>query len=100
MGSAKRKDKPILAKFVSDLVRNQNPPGRFLQYYSKSQEYYEVSEEEAVRKTSQALREGKPQRNKRSANSSSLQSERPISPSTGPLKKRFRSASDSSANSH
>ena len=97
--SAKRKDKPVLAKFVSELVRSQDPPGRFLQYDTASQGYYEVSAEEVVRKTSQALREGKSQRNKRRASSSNLHvPEQPISPSTvGPLKKRFRSASDSSS---
>lgn len=59
---ASRKEKPLLAKRVADVVRNQVPLGRFLQCDSSSGYWYEVDEDEVIRKTSQALREGKKQR--------------------------------------
>jgi len=57
-----RREKPVLAKRIADLVKSQNPPGRFLQYNNTSGIWYEVDDDERVRKSSQALREGRLQR--------------------------------------
>ena len=58
-------EKARVANEVIDLVRNQNPPGRFLQRDSSSMTggvswWVEVDEAKAMAKTSQALREGAP----------------------------------------
>uniref|UniRef100_A0A6U2RCW2 DUF6824 domain-containing protein n=1 Tax=Leptocylindrus danicus TaxID=163516 RepID=A0A6U2RCW2_9STRA len=85
----RRTDKPMMARRVMDLVRNQVPRGRFLQFDSISGNYFEVSEDEAIRKTSQSLREGKLQRSKNKKQSeaeNNLSTKK--SSSSGPLKKR------------
>ena len=82
----RRTEKPLLARRVMDLIRNQVPSGRFLQFDSITGKYFEVSEEVAVRKTSQSLREGKLQRQKnKEAETHVLPKKSSIS---GPLKKR------------
>ena len=58
-------EKALVANEVMDLVRNQNPPGRFLQRDQSSSSmgvtwWVEVDEIKAMAKTSQALREGAP----------------------------------------
>ena len=58
-------EKARIATEVMDLVRNQNPPGRFLQRDQSSSSmgvtwWVEVDEAKAMAKTSQALREGAP----------------------------------------
>lgn len=58
-------EKARVANEVMDLVRNQNPPGRFLQRDQSSSSmgvtwWVEVDEIKAMAKTSQALREGAP----------------------------------------
>jgi len=63
-----RRNKPNLAKQLTDQIRSQVPASRFLQLDSASGYWFEVSEDEAIRKTSQALREGKLQRKKKSKN--------------------------------
>jgi len=85
----RRTDKPMMARRVMDLVRNQVPRGRFLQFDSISGNYFEVSEDEAIRKTSQSLREGKLQRSKKKKQpeaENNLSTRK--SSSSGPLKKR------------
>jgi hypothetical protein len=58
-------EKAKVASEVMDLVRNQNPPGRFLQRENNSVAgpswWVEIDEARALAKTSQALREGAPQ---------------------------------------
>jgi len=58
-------EKAKVANEVIDLVRGQNPPGRFLQRENNSVAgpswWIEVDEVRALAKTSQALREGAPQ---------------------------------------
>jgi hypothetical protein len=60
-----KKEKTRVAEEVMDQVRQQDPPGRFLQkdnsITSGPTWWIEVSEERALAKTSQALREGAPQ---------------------------------------
>merc|ERR1712106_917326 len=45
---------------IVNAVRSQNPPGRFLQKDSKSNHWFDVGDQRAQEKTSQALREGAP----------------------------------------
>eukprot|EP00957_Ditylum_brightwellii_P049235 3736019-Ditylum_brightwellii.AAC.1 len=52
----RRKDKPLMARSVVLIVRNRG--GRFLAKSKTSGEYYEVGDEKAEAKASQALREG------------------------------------------
>ena len=60
-----KKEKTRVAEEVMDQVRQQDPPGRFLQKDNSMTSgptwWIEVSEERALAKTSQALREGAPQ---------------------------------------
>mmetsp|Transcript_383 Transcript_383/g.671 ORF Transcript_383/g.671 Transcript_383/m.671 type:complete len:614 (-) Transcript_383:174-2015(-) len=50
--------KQLLSQSIVSAVTSQNPPGRFLQRDSVSQLWYNVGENKAIEKTSQALREG------------------------------------------
>ena len=63
--AASKAEKARVANEVIDLVRAQNPPGRFLQRDPSSVSgpswWVEVDEARALAKTSQALREGAPQ---------------------------------------
>jgi len=55
-------EKARVAREVIDLVRSQDPPGRFLQKESSLTGWWvEVDDEKVMAKTSQALREGAPQ---------------------------------------
>lgn len=59
--SDKKEKKNIIAREVVDLVKNLNPPGKFLRKNNKdSSQWAEIAEEKALHKTSQALREGAP----------------------------------------
>ena len=58
--SLQKKQKMLLSKSIVHAVRNQNPPGRFLQKDSNKDTWYDVGDQRAVEKTSQALREGAP----------------------------------------
>jgi hypothetical protein len=55
-----KKQKMLLSKSIVNDVRSQNPPGRFLQKDSKTEMWYDVGDQRAREKTSQALREGAP----------------------------------------
>eukprot|EP00980_Cylindrotheca_fusiformis_P031600 scaffold26659_cov215-Cylindrotheca_fusiformis.AAC.1 len=50
----------LLSRSIVNAVRSQNPPGRFLQKDSKSNKWFDVGDQRAQEKTSQALREGAP----------------------------------------
>jgi hypothetical protein len=52
-----RKKKMLLSKSIVNAVRSQNPPGRFLQKHSGTDMYYDIGDQKAQEKTSQALRE-------------------------------------------
>mmetsp|Transcript_7061 Transcript_7061/g.16143 ORF Transcript_7061/g.16143 Transcript_7061/m.16143 type:complete len:569 (-) Transcript_7061:2029-3735(-) len=56
-----KRDKPFVSKGIVRAVRNQNPPGRFLQKDEKSGLWYDIGDQKAREKTSQALREGAPE---------------------------------------
>lgn len=58
--SAKKKDKPAVAGIVVDIIRNENPPGRFLKKDNIRNGWYDIGDVKAKEKTSQALREGAP----------------------------------------
>ena len=59
---ASKRDKANVAKEIVDLIRNQEPPGRFLKKVSeKSNTWAEIGDRKAREKTSQALREGAPE---------------------------------------
>lgn len=59
---ASKRDKANVAKDIVDIIRNQEPPGRFLKKVSeKSNAWAEIGDRKAREKTSQALREGAPE---------------------------------------
>lgn len=60
MRTAKRK-KPLVSRDIVRAVRNQNPPGRFLAKNDQLGLWYDIGDQKAREKTSQALREGAPQ---------------------------------------
>lgn len=55
-----KRQKMLLSRSIVNAVRSQNPPGRFLQKESKTNLWYDVGDQRAQEKTSQALREGAP----------------------------------------
>lgn len=56
-----KRQKMLLSKSIVNAVRTQNPPGRFLQKDPKTDLWYDVGDQRAQEKTSQALREGAPE---------------------------------------
>ena len=60
LNSSKR-EKPLVSKSIVDEIRNMNPPGRFLSKCEKTQMWYDIGDQKAREKTSQALREGAPE---------------------------------------
>lgn len=58
--SLPKRRKMQVAKSIVQAIRMQNPPGRFLQKDSKTKMWYDIGDETAQHKTSQALREGAP----------------------------------------
>jgi hypothetical protein len=55
-----KRQKMLLSRSIVNAVRSQNPPGRFLQKDSKTNKWFDVGDQRAQEKTSQALREGAP----------------------------------------
>jgi hypothetical protein len=55
-----KRQKMLLSRSIVNAVRSQNPPGRFLQKDSKTNTWFDVGDQRAQEKTSQALREGAP----------------------------------------
>ena len=55
-----KRQKMLLSRSIVNAVRSQNPPGRFLQKESKTNLWFDVGDQRAQEKTSQALREGAP----------------------------------------
>lgn len=53
-----KRQKILLSRSIVNAVRSQAPPGRFLQEDPKSHTWYDVGDQRAQEKTSQALREG------------------------------------------
>lgn len=56
-----KRQKMLLSRSIVNAVRSQNPPGRFLQKDGKSNLWFDVGDQRAQEKTSQALREGAPE---------------------------------------
>ena len=54
-----KRQKMLLSRSIVNAVRSQNPPGRFLQKDGKTKLWFDVGDQRAQEKTSQALREGK-----------------------------------------
>ena len=52
-----KREKRLIAQSIVDEIRKLNPPGRFLMKESSSDYWYDVGDEKARDKTSQALRE-------------------------------------------
>ena len=50
-------EKRLIATSIVDQIRKMDPPGRFLQKDADSQSWFDIGEEKAREKTSQALRE-------------------------------------------
>lgn len=57
---AKKKEKPSVAAEVVEIIRNLDPPGRFLKKDKETGWYLDIGDARAKEKTSQALREGAP----------------------------------------
>lgn len=55
-----KRQKMLLSRSIVNAVRSQNPPGRFLQKDTKTNQWFDVGDQRAQEKTSQALREGAP----------------------------------------
>lgn len=55
-----KRQKMLLSRSIVNAVRSQNPPGRFLQKDSKANAWFDIGDQRAQEKTSQALREGAP----------------------------------------
>jgi hypothetical protein len=55
-----KRQKMLLSRSIVNAVRSQTPSGRFLQKDSKSNLWFDVGDQKAQEKTSQALREGAP----------------------------------------
>lgn len=55
-----KREKPLIARRIVEAVRNQSPPGRFLQKDGKTGLWNDIGDGKAREKTSQALREGAP----------------------------------------
>ena len=53
-------EKQGFSRSIVDMIRNLNPPGRFLTKDKKTGYYYDIGDKAAVEKTSQCLREGQP----------------------------------------
>jgi hypothetical protein len=59
--SLSKRRKMLLSKSIVKTVRSQSPPGRFLQKDPRSGLWFDIGEQKAHEKTSQALREGAPE---------------------------------------
>jgi hypothetical protein len=55
-----KREKPMVSRGIVRAVRNQNPPGRFLQKDDETGLWFDIGDQKAREKTSQALREGAP----------------------------------------
>lgn len=51
--------KTTIAKQIIHMVKNQDPPGRFLKRDNRNNPWFELDDEKAEKKTKQALRENK-----------------------------------------
>ena len=60
--NAKKKDKPAVSELVLNMIRNRDPPGRFLKKDPLSGGWYDIGDVRAKEKASQALREGAPKK--------------------------------------
>lgn len=69
-----KRQKMLLSRSIVNAVRSQNPPGRFLQRDSKTNKWFDVGDQRAQEKTSQALREGAPDIRKKVAGKSDVDS--------------------------
>jgi hypothetical protein len=56
-----KRDKPYVSRGIVRAVRNQHPPGRFIQKNESNGLWYDIGDNKAREKTSQALREGAPE---------------------------------------
>lgn len=59
---ASKREKAGVAREIVNTIRSLNPPGRFLKKDSKTGVWVEIGERKAREKTSQALREGAPEK--------------------------------------
>lgn len=60
LNSSKR-EKPLVSKSIVDEIRGMHPPGRFLQKNDSTNLWFDIGDQKAREKTSQALREGAPE---------------------------------------
>jgi len=80
-----KRQKMLLSRSIVHAVRSQNPAGRFLQKEPKCDKWYDIGDQRAQEKTSQALREGAPDlRSKMSKTPKGGESDCEIVPSSSP----------------
>jgi hypothetical protein len=80
-----KRQKLLLSKSIVNAVRSQKPPGRFLQKHHDSGLYYDVGDQRAQEKTSQALREGAPDIKKKIGLAPTLENETHPAQSARPM---------------
>lgn len=56
--TCKKSQKRTISKNIVTAIKNQKPPGRFLELNNKDGLWYEITDSRTIEKTSQALREG------------------------------------------
>jgi hypothetical protein len=59
--NASKRDKPFVSRGIVRAIRSQSPPGRFLQKNEQTGLWFDIGDQKAREKTSQALREGAPE---------------------------------------
>jgi len=55
--AAERSEKSKISKMIVSYIRNQNPPGRFLEKDAETNQWNDMDDKRAIEKTSQAIRE-------------------------------------------
>jgi len=90
-----KRQKMLLSRSIVNAVRSQNPPGRFLQKDGKTKLWFDVGDQRAQEKTSQALREGAPDIRKKvmaskgdtPSNTTTASTTTPAAPTSGDVSK-------------
>jgi len=75
-----KRDKPFVSRGIVRAVRAQNPPGRFLQKDELTGLWYDIGDQKAREKTSQALREGAPEIRREITVTSTMEPTPPLRP--------------------
>lgn len=82
---ASKRDKPFVSRGIVRAIRSQNPPGRFLQKNEQTGLWFDIGDQKAREKTSQALREGAPEIRREIETSGNTPPRTIVSPSAFPF---------------